>query len=371
MPSMRTAIRPWLVVTILCSIYVVFTIAQNNGDSLALVTMGTRFSEGNPEGTEGYDGQFVYYIARDPATAAQYIDVPAYRFQRILLPALARLLAFGQESLIPWTLLIVNLIALGAGTALIERLLAEHGASRWYALGYGLTIGMFGSVRLSLPEPLAYALVLGGIVVLAKRGRWLWGAFFFALAGLAKETTLFFAAGYVLYWLYQRRWRVAVSFAMVVIAPFALWQLILYSRLGAFGVGSGGALATSFEGIPFAGVIRILTEGGLGVFLVFGAIIAPFVLVPTAWALWRCWRDLQARGLSLYDFLLFTNAFIMLFVPFSTYREPLAILRFIVGLQIAVILYAAWKPAPRALRNTTTWIVTLMFIYALQPGSQG
>jgi hypothetical protein len=369
MPSFCTAIRPWLVVTILCLIYVIFTIAQNNGDPLALVTIGTRFSEGNVQGTEGYDGQFVYYIARDTSTAANNIDVPAYRFQRILLPILGRLLAFGQESLIPWALLAVNLIALGAGTALMERLLTELKASHWYALSYGLTIGTFGSARLSLPEPLAYALVLGGVVALSKRGRWLWGAFFFTLAGLAKETTLFFAAGYVLIWLFQRRWRIAVLFSIIVIAPFALWQIVLYSRLGAFGVGSGGALATNFEVFPFAGVVRILTEGGLGVFLVFGAIIAPFVLAPTAWALWRCWHDLQDQQWSVYTVLLFTNAAIMPFVPFSTYREPLAILRFIVGLQIAVILYAAWKPALRALRNTTVWIVTLMFIYALQPSS--
>jgi hypothetical protein len=367
MPASRTAIRPWHIVTISFLFYALLTIAQNNGDPLALVTIGTRFSEGNPQGTEGYDGQFAYYIARDPSTAAQYIDVPAYRFQRILLPALGRLLALGQEPLLPWALLIVNLVALGVGTALMERLLTEHGASRWYALSYGLTIGTFGAARLTLAEPLAYALVLGGIVVLARRERWLWGAFLFALAALAKETTFLFAAGYVLYWLYERRWRVAVLFGIVVIAPFVLWQFVLYRWLGAFGIGSGGAMATSFEVIPFAGIIRILTEGGLGVFLVFGAIIIPFVLVPTAWGLWRCWRDLQAGGLVLYDFLLFTNAFIMLFVPFSTYREPLAILRFIVGLQIAVILYAAWKPAPRALRNTTIWIVTLMFIYALQP----
>jgi hypothetical protein len=368
MSWLRTALRPWLIVTILCLIYSLFTIAQDHGDPLALVTIGTRFSDGNSEGTEGYDGQFVYYIARDPATAAQHLDVPAYRFQRILLPGLGRLLALGQESLIPWALLLINLIALGVGTALMERLLRQHGASRWYALSYGLTIGTFGSVRLSLPEPLAYALVLGGIVAVVKKGRWFWGACCIALAALAKETTLLFAVGYVAWWLYQRRWRVAVLFGVVVITPFALWQFVLYSRFGAFGVGSGGAMATNFEMIPFAGVIRILTEGGLGVFLVFAALIAPFVLVPTAWALWRCWRDLQHGGLTAYDFLMFTNAFIMLFVPFSTYREPLGILRFIVGLQIAVILYAAWKPAPRALRNSTIWIVTLMFIYALQPG---
>src|SRR5262245_11107745 len=124
-PMPRLRIRPWMVVTILCLLYVLFVVAQNNGDPRALVTIGNRFSNGEPEGTEGYDGQFVYYIARDPSTAAQYIDVPAYRFQRILLPALGRVLAFGQEPLIPWALLVVNLIALGVGTALLERLLVE------------------------------------------------------------------------------------------------------------------------------------------------------------------------------------------------------------------------------------------------------
>ncbi len=368
MPTLRTVIRPWVVVTLLCLIYVLFVVAQNNGDPLALVTIGARFSEGNPQGTEGYDGQFMYYIARDPSTAAQYIDVPAYRYQRILLPALGRLLALGQEALIPWALLAVNLVALAAGTALMEHVLTDLKASRWYALTYGLTIGTFGSVRLSLPEPLAYALALGG-VALALRERWRWSALLFALAALAKETTLFFAAAYALYWLYQRRWKEAVLFGGLAFLPFALWQAALYAWLGAFGVGSGGAQATSFEIIPFAGVLRILTEGGLPVFLVFGAIIAPFVLAPTLWALWRSWRDFQTRNWSVYNFLLFTNAAIMPFVPFSTYREPLAILRFIVGLQIAVILYAAWKPAPRALQYSTIWIVTLMFIYALRPGS--
>jgi hypothetical protein len=362
MPLLRTAIRPWIIVTILCLIYVAFTVRQNDGDPLALVTIGTRFSEGNPTGTEGYDGQFVYYIARDPSTAAQYIDVPAYRFQRILLPILARQLAFGQTSLIPWTLLLVNLVALATGTVLLEKLLIELKASRWYALSYGLTLGTFVSVRLSLAEPLAYVLALGGIT-LANRERWIGSALLLALAALAKETTLVFVAAYGLYWLYRHQWRIAVLFTAMATLPFIIWQLILIGRLGAFGIGSGGALATSFEVVPFAGIIRILTEGSLPVFLVMMPLIAFFVLAPTLWGLRRIWRDFPEW--SVHDFMLFTNAALMLFVPFSTYREPLAILRFIVGLQIAVILYAAWKPTPRALRNTTFWIVTVLFILTL------
>jgi hypothetical protein len=362
-------LRPWIVVTVLCLIFVGVVIIHNNGDPLALVTIGTQFSQGIPEsegGTEGYDGQFNYYIIRNPNTAVQYIDVPAYRFQRILLPALGLILSLGQEALIPWALLIIGVISMAAGTAMMETLLRQHNVSRWYALTYGLTLGIFASVRLSLSEPLAYALVLGGIL-LAGRERWLWSALLFALAALAKETTLAFPAAYSLYLIFQRRWRIALPFSILSVAPFAIWQLILYARLGAFGIGSGGAKATSFEIIPFAGVIRIITESSpdarLSLLLIFGALLLPFVLLPTLWALYRCWVD--RREWAIFTFILFTNAIILPFVPFSTYREFLGILRFIVGLQIAVILYAAQKHNMRALRNSTIWIMTGLFCLSL------
>ncbi|MBZ0275309.1 MAG: hypothetical protein K8I60_04155 [Anaerolineae bacterium] len=372
MLKLRTILHPWLLAVILCLLYVSVVILGHQGDTLALVTIGTRFSDGIPAeqgGTEGYDGQFVYYIARDPSTAAAFIDVPAYRFQRILLPIAARLLAFGQASLIPWALLVINLAALAVGTYLLERLLIAQGVSRWYALTYGLTIGVFGSVRLSLPEPLAYALVLAGIT-LAGRHQWGWSAVVFALAALAKETALFFVAGYALVLLLQKQWRGMVLFTGIAAVPFIVWQIILKQTMGSFGMGSGGALATSFEVIPFAGVARIITDSPpdarLGLLVIFSAILIPFVLFPAIWALWRCLRDFRRGDMRLpVTALLLVNALIMPFVPFSTYREPLGILRFIVGLQTAVILYAAARRDSRALRLTTIWIVTLLFAGSL------
>lgn len=359
-------IRPWMVATLLCIIYIVFVLVRNNGNPLALVTIGTRFSERQPNGSEGYDGQFVYYIARDPATAAQFLDVPAYRFQRILLPAMGRIFSFGQTGLIPWTLLLINLFSLAAGTWLLEQLLRAENVSRWYALTYGLTIGIFGSVRLSLSEPLTYGLVLGGIW-LAQRQRWAWNAVIFALAGLAKETALFFPAGYAIWLLSKRQWRESILIAFISTGPFIVWQFILRSQFGSFGIGSGGALATSFEIIPFAGVARIITEAEpearMSLILIFGVILIPFVIVPTLWGLWRWWRDWS--GQTAYTWLLFANSAIMLFVPFSTYREPIGILRFIVGLQIALILYTAERRQMRALRNSTIWILTIFFAVSL------
>jgi len=361
--------RPWLLVTLIALVYalaVVFT----QGGPLALVTLGTRFSDGDPQtdtGAEGYDGQFVYAIARDPNDAARFLDVPAYRYQRILLPALGGALALRQTDALPWALLAINLAALAAGTWALEQLLSHYGASRWYALGYGLALGTLGAVRLTLPEPLAYALALGGLL-LAVRGRLLPAALLFALAALAKETTLVLAAAVGLSLLWQRRWREAVVFGAVALLPFAVWQALLSARLGAAGVGAGGALATSFEIIPFAGVIRILTEGGLTVFVVLGAILLPFVLLPTVWGLLAGWRALRRGNTGLTTWLLLISAGVMAFIPFSTYREPLGILRFIVGLQIAVVLFAAQTRHRRALLYSTLWALTLLVLVASDLG---
>ncbi|MFW5772946.1 MAG: glycosyltransferase family 87 protein [Phototrophicaceae bacterium] len=371
MPETRirslTRLRPWNLAVALCLLYCLAVIAANDGDPLALVTIGTRFSEGLDEetGTEGYDGQFVYFIARDPASAPDAIaaggDVPAYRFQRILLPALGMVLSLGQEPLIPWALLLVNLFALGAGTALLESMLREYNMSRWYAVGFALSLSIFGTVRLSLPEPLAYALALGGLA-LAQRERWAWSALLFALGGLAKETALVFPAAVGVYLLWRRQWVMALSFGVIAGLPFVLWQGALIAWFGEPGVGSGGALATPFEIIPFAGVARILTEGSPVVFLIFLALLGPFVLLPTLWGLLWSWRALRQRRVNLVTLLLLFNAGVMLFVPFSTYREPLGILRFIAGLQIAVILFAAQQGSQRTLRYSTIWFMTMLFL---------
>lgn len=360
-------LRPYIVVTVICLIYCLAVIGvRGQGDPLILMTIGTNF---NPDLSdhayteEGYDGQFTYYIANNPDTASQYIDVPAYRFQRILLPVIGRIVGLGQDSLMPIALLIVNLIALAGGTYILEQLLMSHNVSRWFAIGYGLSLGVFGSARLMTAETLAYALVLLAIW-LYQKDRWLWAASMLALSAFAKEVTLIFVAGYVLYEFTQRRWGRGFVIGLISGIPFAIWQLVLFNGFGEFGVGSGGNLATGFEFIPFMGFMQILTVGGIGIFAILAPIIGTFVLLPTCWGLWQCWRDYrhEKRDWSLLTWLLFVNSAIMLFVPFSTYREPLGILRFIVGLQICVILYSAKHRKRRALMNSNIWFITTLFI---------
>jgi hypothetical protein len=184
-----------------------------------------------------------------------------------------------------------------------------------------------------------------------------------ALAGLAKETTGVFAAGYLLYLGLHRRWRDAVRLALVVGIPLAAWQILLYAWLGSFGVGSGGAKATPFEIIPFYGVLKIATEGSLLAFLVLGVLLViPAAVLPSLWALWRTIRDLRNRRWEPYTCLLLANAALMPFVPFSTYREFLGLLRFMPGLVLMVVLYAAHNRLRRPLLYSTLWIMLILFV---------
>src|SRR5690606_2979114 len=112
--------------------------------------------------------------------------------------------------------------------ALLSDLLRAERASPWFALSYGLFAGVFMAVRLSTPEPLAYGLVIAAIW-LEQRGRRWESAGALALAALAKETTLIFAAGYALHFALSRRWRAAARVALLAGLPFALWQLALFA----------------------------------------------------------------------------------------------------------------------------------------------
>lgn len=351
-----------MVALALCSVYLAVIFIQYD-NVLEFVRPGSQYA-GNlsaySRDTEGYDGQFDYYIAVDPADAPAHMDVPAYRYQRALYPFLARLLALGQAPLVPYTLVGINLAALVIGTAILERLLEAEHVSLWYALTYGLFAGVFVAVRASTNEPLAYALVLEAIWM-AQRGRIGWCAGLLALAALTKETTLFFAAGYFLYFVFQkadgrRQWRSAAMIALGVGVPFAAWQVVLRVWLGTWGIGSGGANATPFEIIPFGGILQ-LTTYGLKVFVIFGVLAALTALLPTAWALWQVVRELRAKRSHPYVWLLLANAVVLPFLPFSTYREPLGLFRFLPGLVICVLLYAAWSKARRALRYSTLWVL--------------
>jgi hypothetical protein len=364
-------LRPWWIVTLIAAAYLTVVVAVNNGDPMALATIGTRYSRGAPNGSEGYDGQFAYYIARDPLNGWQQCDVPAYRYQRILYPLLSRLLALGQETLIPYALPLVNLVALGMGTWLTEQILVRYRMNRWYAVTYGLYAGQLMSVRLDLNEPLAHALVQAAILA-AERARWserhapdgsgvAWATLFFTLAALTKETTLVYVAGYLLFLLARRHWRRLIGLALGVGMPFLGWQAVLWSWLGSPGIGSGGAGATGWELLPFRGLWSV-GEIDLRMLGLLALVMVPLAVIPSLLSLWAAGRDLWQGRWHPFTTMLLTNALVTVFMPQSTFREPLAMLRLTTGLVTSTIVYGAAKRSKRILNYTLLWLASLVFL---------
>ena len=367
-------LRPWWIVALVAVIYMTAITMSAGGDPLALARLGTRFLQGDPNGTEGYDGQFVYYIARDPLNGWQQCDVPAYRYQRILYPLVGRLLAFGQESLLPYSLALINIAALALGTWLTERILLQYRMSRWYALTYGLYAGQLMAAGSLLTEPLAYALCLAGVLA-AQRDRWRPAVLSFALGVLTKETILVFVAGYLLFLLAprdhadprqgalqgKRQWRRAAGLMLGVGIPFLCWQAVLWAWLGQPGLGSGGAGATAWEILPFRGLWSVGTID-LRALALLSVVAVPLAVIPAILSLWVTGRDLVRGRWHPFTTMLLANALAMLFLPQSTYREPLAILRLTTGLVVAAILYGAYRRSTRILNYTLLWLASLVFL---------
>lgn len=187
------------------------------------------------ESADGYDGQFYYFIAVDPNHGRDYMhfgadDQSGVRYARILYPLLARGLSVGNTRAVPYALVAVNLIAICAGTAALAVWLARRRRSPWFAAVYGLWPGLVFAVFRDLAEPVAFALVALAALVFDLRStrRVAVGAALFALALLAKETTIVFPLlAAVALALHDRTWKRATLFAAGSLGPMLAWRFAL------------------------------------------------------------------------------------------------------------------------------------------------
>ena len=183
--SWRLLGSPWLVaatVFVCYGVWLVTHVDPNHPARIALIgeqflDAGQAHSDSIDELREdavdrvGYDGQFALYIALAPFDAESYIDNPAYRYTRILYPLLARAVVLGTPGAIPWALLAINVLAATLLALVVALYLRRLGVAPWYALIVGLAPGLYASVSRDLTEPLAYALVAAGLLVLTTVGR--------------------------------------------------------------------------------------------------------------------------------------------------------------------------------------------------------
>ena len=355
-PRGRTVLLTGLLALLIGVLYAGWRLAEANWDPLALAELGSRYALGAPDGSPGYDGQFYYYIAStlSPQAVVEHLDVPAYRFQRILYPLLARLLALAQPAWIPWTLLGLNLVAHALGTAALAAYLEGKGLKGQYALSYGLWVGLIAPVGLDLNEPLSFALVIAAWLLLERR-RSLAAAACLGLALFAKETALIFWFAALVGTLLNSRDRRLLAGLSAGGLAFAAWQLWLLSEFGRIGLGSGGDMATPFEWIPFMGLWRVGTVN-LRAVLLFSIIFGPTVVGPAIWGAIASLRTLFAGSRGPSEFGLLLSSLAIMALPFSTFREPLGLVRAADGLVLAVVFFASGQYAAAQAGARRGWL---------------
>jgi len=217
-----------------------------------------------PSAPIGWDPQFSYMIANDPwatGDAKDYIDFPAYRYQRAGVPFLAALLsrALGFEIVPPLLYHAIQFAIVALGFCALASWLRSLGRSPAWALGWFFSLAVAGVVVQGMGDAVADAL-FAIVMVSALRGRLLPYVLAASLLPLVRESFVIVTGGIALLtalgWLewrgpqdgtgYRKGWfrplaadRWAFVGTAVALTPFALWQLYLLKTFGQTAAQSG------------------------------------------------------------------------------------------------------------------------------------
>jgi hypothetical protein len=145
----------------------------------------------------GYDGQFYYRLALDPAnwnhTAFGITMDQSYRYTRIGYPILAWIFSLGQHQLVPVVLVVLNLLGVTAIAMLGGMFARDAGRHALWGLAFAGYFGLVISVGRDTAEPLAEACMLGGLLAYrrASTPMYLLATALFAWGAITRETILF------------------------------------------------------------------------------------------------------------------------------------------------------------------------------------
>ena len=192
-------------------------------------------------GASGWDGQFYYYISNDlfgTKGYSQFVDAPGYRWQRIGLPLVAKVISlfhFGKAVSV-YDYLIANLLILAIGIYVLSEFYREKNRSLFWILPWCLSAGVLITLKCLLPDSAADAFVIIAMVMLLKRR---YPAYVLAMTfacltreGYAAIAFLVFVAGF-LGFLEEKKY--SVKFAALLAIPgivFALWYLYITVKFG-------------------------------------------------------------------------------------------------------------------------------------------
>lgn len=206
------------------------------------------------QGSQGYDGQVYHLIAHDPwmrRGSADAILSPTFRYQRILVPALAWSIALGRDEWIHRAYFGVVLGFVFAGVYWVARFAARTNRSAAWGFGFLLAPAAIISID-RMTVDIATAALVAGFALYVETGPW-WKVFSILVCiGLTRETGVFMIAGYVLFLLTRRQIRAAAGFAMAAIPAIAWFVWLARQRP------EQSPLDTALTFVPLRGIVHII-----------------------------------------------------------------------------------------------------------------
>ncbi len=319
---------------------------------LDFVHIGQRFCCGGDPTSWGYDGQFFYYMATDPLHAGLHMDNPPFRYQRILFSMIVWALSLGgHAALVPWWMLIVNVLGTLAGTTALAILLQRRGLSPWFSLPFGLYFGQFASITHDVPDGFAAGLVVCAALAI-DRGRWKEAALWLAAAGLVRDTTMIFAAAFAIdALLVQRNWRRAALLLSSAL-PLITWLIVLWQAFGKSGLFFSSVISKAPK-IPLAGLIGI--AGPSPRFLITLLVIAIPGALALCWVTYEIIKKQWRVSPGLLFAIVLTVGWLVIFLNAFTYGDLASSTRIVIGLPLGWILYAAVQRSRALLWLATPW----------------
>lgn len=288
----------------------------------------------------GYDGQFFYFMALDPAKGYLYCDTPL-RYIHILYPMLARLLALGNPGWVPLTLILVNLAGVTLGTGALAAWCKQHQLSPWLALIYAFYVGQVMGFSRDLSDVVSYGLVALAIYLFDRKPQNLFLAgLVFGLAGLARQTCVIFGGLYLIQlFLEQNRkaergavLRAGLIFGLLALGPALIWQAIVLAWLNVSATGAAGGLLRW----PYSGLVALFPFTS-DVLQVIQVVLVPATICLVV-AIWTIWQDKANRWrVEIWALLIHAVLFAILLHP-SSLVELFATARISSGVVLAAIL---------------------------------
>ena len=212
-------------------------------------------------GMDGWDGQWYHAIAHDPLLrrgTAPFLDSARLRYRRILVPAVAFILAAGNDAFIDRAYRLALLLFFGLGAWWLARLALAAGKPALLGLAFFVLPASVASLDRSAVD-VALMCFCAGFAFYSRsveRPAALYGLLL--LAGLVRETGLLLTAAYCLWLLLERDIRRCALFATAA-APTLGWYAFVNSRTPPYS--GAGAIVVPFSGVAHR-LIHIMDGAG-------------------------------------------------------------------------------------------------------------